>query len=64
MAGKNEEKTEMTSLLVNAIANTINDYAVRHPATGLTVQDIREVLVKILDYLDISEITGYGPWKK
>jgi len=59
-----DEKAEMTRLLAEAIAVTINNYAARHPTTKLTIKDIREVLVKILDYIDISDITGHGPWKE
>ena len=59
-----DEKAEMTRLLAEAIAKSINNYAVQHPATKLTVQDIREILLKIVDYIDISEISGYGPWKE
>ncbi len=32
-----DEKTRMTRLLTEAIAKSINNYAVRHPATKLTV---------------------------
>ena len=59
-----DEKTRMTQLLTETIAKSINDYAVQHPATKLTVQDVREILLKIVDYIDISEISGYGPWKE
>jgi hypothetical protein len=64
MAELEKEKEEMTRLLAEGVATAINSYAVRHPKTGLTVKDVREVLLKIVDFIDISEITGHGPWKE
>jgi hypothetical protein len=57
------EQAEFTTRLCAAVSRTISEYAQEHPDTHLTLDDIRGILVKIIDYIDITDITGYGRWK-
>ncbi|MCE5269908.1 hypothetical protein LLH00_01335 [bacterium] len=63
MSSQQSEKAEITRLLCDAISQTVRQYAEQHPGTQLGLEDIREILVKIIDYLDITDITGFSHWK-
>ncbi len=63
MAGTAEEKQELTRLICDSISRSLHDYAGDHPESDMEVADIREILTKIIDYIDIADISGYGPWK-
>ena len=63
MSGPQSEKAEITRRLCASISKTIHDYALEHPDTMLEVADVREILVKIIDYIDISDITGFTRWE-
>ncbi|MFH1068672.1 MAG: hypothetical protein V1794_03525 [Candidatus Glassbacteria bacterium] len=64
MASGSDEKARLAQLLCESISKTLNQYAGQNPGSGLRVDDVREILTRIIDYLDIADITGFGPWKK
>ncbi len=63
MSSAQSEKAEITRRLCDAISQTVRQYAEQHPGTQLGLEDIREILVKIIDYLDITDITGFSHWQ-
>ena len=64
MQGLQGEKNLLAQKLVEGISERLKEYAVEHPASELRIEDVREVLVKIIDYLDIAEISEFGSWKE
>ena len=57
------EKDVLTKQLIQSISETLNDYAEKNPRSKLQVEDVREVMTKIIDYMDIADITGFNPWE-
>ncbi len=63
MSAVSREKAEITQRICESISRAVRQYAEEHPQTELGVNDIREILVKIIDYLDITDITGFSRWQ-
>ncbi len=57
------EKDVLTKQLIQSISETLKDYAEKNPRSKLQVEDVREVMTKIIDYMDIADITGFNPWE-
>lgn len=58
-----DEMAEITRRLCIAVSQTLNQYAAERPDTTLELDDIREILLKIIDYIDITDITGFPKWE-
>ena len=56
------EKNLLAQKLVEGLSDRLKEYATENPDSQLKVEDVREVLVKIIDYLDIAEVSGFSPW--
>lgn len=57
------EKDVLTKQMIQSISNTLKEYSEQYPSSKLQVKDVREVMTKIIDYMDIADITGFNPWE-
>jgi len=58
------EKNLLTQHMVKSISDTLKEYVEENPSSKLQVADVREVMSRIIDYLDIADITGFNPWEQ
>jgi hypothetical protein len=58
------EKNLLTQHMVKSISDTLKEYVEEYPCSQLQVADVREVMAKIIDYLDIADVTGFNPWER
>lgn len=63
MENRAVEKKLLTQQLVKSVTDSLKEYAEHYPQSKLQVDDVREVMAHIIDYLDIVEITGFRPWE-
>ena len=64
MESLKSEKEILTQHLVQSISDVLKDYSEQYPCSKLSVSDVRGIIAKIIDYLDIAEITGFNPWER
>ncbi len=57
------EKKILTQKLITSVTDSLKEYAEYYPHSQLQVNDVREVMAQIIDYLDIVDITGFKPWE-